>query len=323
MRSRFFCVILSLFVGVSVAQAEFIYLAIGDSSAFGETNRTQNPSNGDRGYVAPLADYLGSRFGQRPQVFNFAINGETTKSYSTGLVSDRASTDGITLNTRYQSYAPTYAISQKQVVNNFIAAQAGGTAPIKFVTVQIGANDLSNTAEMPNFLSLPPLQQQQLVGQTIQTAAANLAEILTELRTQLPNADIYVMGYHNPYGGSPSHPFYNLAAPAVQGLNGAAEQVSMAFGAKFVNFYPVVEGREQELTLINTFPADLINYVHLNNAGYTEVSQTLISAASTSSQFPPSGGGNPVPAPPALILLAISGLTLAGGKVCRRFRNAA
>ncbi|MGL6074330.1 MAG: SGNH/GDSL hydrolase family protein [Fimbriiglobus sp.] len=323
MRIRFFGTMLALFVGVSFAQADFTYLAIGDSSAFGETNRTQNPSNGDRGYVAPLADYLGSRFGQRPQVFNFAINGETTKSYFSGLVSDRASTDGITLNTRYQSYAPAYTISQQQVVSNFISAQAGGTAPIKFVTVQIGANDLSNTAETPGFLSLPPAQQQQLVGQTIQTAAGNLVQILTEIRTQLPNADIYVMGYHNPYGGSPSHPFYSLAAPAVRGLNGAAEQVSMAFGAKFVNFYPVVEGREQELTLINTFPADLINYVHLNNAGYTEVSRTLIDAASTSNQFPPSGpgGANPVPAPPALILLAISGLTLAGGRACRRSRR--
>ena len=31
------------------ASAAPIYLALGDSSAFGETNRTQNPSNGDRG----------------------------------------------------------------------------------------------------------------------------------------------------------------------------------------------------------------------------------------------------------------------------------
>ena len=29
------------------------YVAIGDSMAFGETDFTRNPSNGDRGYVGP------------------------------------------------------------------------------------------------------------------------------------------------------------------------------------------------------------------------------------------------------------------------------
>ena len=31
------------------ASADWVYLTLGDSSAYGETNRTQNPSNGDRG----------------------------------------------------------------------------------------------------------------------------------------------------------------------------------------------------------------------------------------------------------------------------------
>jgi len=38
------------------ASADWVYLALGDSSAYGETNRTRNPSNGDRGYVKPFAD---------------------------------------------------------------------------------------------------------------------------------------------------------------------------------------------------------------------------------------------------------------------------
>src|SRR6188768_4089476 len=84
------------------AAADNIYLAVGDSSAFGETNRTQNPSNGDRGYVAPFADFLaGQNGGVRPTVINTAINGETTTSFFSGLVSDRDSLDGIFLNSRY------------------------------------------------------------------------------------------------------------------------------------------------------------------------------------------------------------------------------
>jgi lysophospholipase L1-like esterase len=302
----------------STMRADFTYLAVGDSSAFGETDRTQNPSNGDRGYVSRFANYMATRLAERPSVMNVAINGETSKSFFTGLVSDRASTDGITLNSRYAPYAPAYNISQNTLMNSILTASTPAK-PIKFVTVQIGANDLSNTAETPGFLGLSAAEQNALVGQTINTAATNLAGILTQVRGALPNADIYVIGYHNPYGGSPSHPFYSLAAPAVQGLNGAVAQVGSLFGAKYVNFYPVVAGREQELTLIDRFPADLINYVHLNNKGYEEVSKTLIDASRDSAQF--AGTNDPVvPAPPVVILLGVAGLTLAG---YRRLRTPA
>ena len=38
-------------------------LALGDSMAFGETDFTQNPSNGDRGYVSGYANWLGTQGG--------------------------------------------------------------------------------------------------------------------------------------------------------------------------------------------------------------------------------------------------------------------
>jgi len=63
------------------ASADWVYLTLGDSSAYGETNRTQNPSNGDRGYERPFADYLATQnAGVRPTVLNLAINGETSWS---------------------------------------------------------------------------------------------------------------------------------------------------------------------------------------------------------------------------------------------------
>ena len=61
-------VLLLLFLFGTPAAAEPIYLALGDSSGFGETNRTRNPSNGDRGYVSPFADYLAGVYGTRPTV---------------------------------------------------------------------------------------------------------------------------------------------------------------------------------------------------------------------------------------------------------------
>lgn len=39
----------TLIAGVAQATAGPIYVAIGDSSAFGETDRTRNPSNGTAG----------------------------------------------------------------------------------------------------------------------------------------------------------------------------------------------------------------------------------------------------------------------------------
>ncbi len=305
-------VVLALAVGTS-ARADFIYLAVGDSSAFGETDRTRNPSNGDRGYVAPFADFLGSRLGARPAVINTAINGETSRSFFTGKVSDRASTDGITLNSRYAPFAPAYAITQRDYMNAMIDGALAQGRDIKFVTVQLGANDLSNVGDDPNFLALPPGAQAQVVGQTIQTAAGNLSGLLADVRGRLPDADLYVIGYHNPYGGNPNHPLASLAAPALQGLNQAIGAVGSAYGAKFVNFYPVVLGRERELTLIDRYPADNINYVHLNDAGYAAVSRVLIDAAADSPQLPA------VPAPPAVVLLALG----AAGFGLRRLRKAA
>ena len=312
MRARFLFAVLALAVGSS-ARAEIIYLAVGDSSAFGETDRTRNPSNGDRGYVAPLADYLGSRLGTRPTVVNTAINGETSRSFFTGLVADRASTDGITLNSRYAPFAPGYATTQRAYMNSVIDAAATRGGSIKFVTVELGANDLSNVGDDPAFLALTPASQAQLVGQTIQTAAGNLSTLLGDIRGKLPTANLFVIGYHNPYGGNPSHPLAALAAPALQGLNGAIEAVGSAYGAEFVNFYPVVLGRERELTLIDRYPADNINYVHLNDTGYRAVSQVLIASAADSPDLPA------VPAPPAVVMLALG----AAGLGLRRLRKAA
>ena len=280
------------------AAAGEIYLAVGDSSAFGETDRTRNPSDGDRGYVAAFADYLGSRSGTRPAVINTAINGETTKSFFTGLVADRDSLDGVTLNSRYAPFAPNYP-SQHDFMFSQVAARLAAGDTIRNVTVQLGANDLSKAAGDPAFLGLDPAAQQQVVAAAIGAAAANLGQLLGELRFLLPAAHLYVIGYHNPYAGAPDHPLAGLAAPAVQGLNGAIEQVGGLFGARYIDFYTPVLGRERELTFIDRWRTDPLNHVHLNDAGYAVVSRQLIAAA-------------PVPAPPGVVLAGVGGLVFLG-----------
>jgi lysophospholipase L1-like esterase len=293
----------------ALAPAGPIYLALGDSSAFGETDRTKNPSNGDRGYVAPFADYLGtSRYPARPTVINLALDGETSKSYSTGLA-DRVSPDGIFHNTNYAQSAPNYPTQQERFRQVVAAAKANGDR-IGTVTVQLGANDLFSVAGRPDFLGLDPAVQMQLVMGSFAQLQQNYAAILAEVRSELPDADLYVMGYHNPYGGRPDHPLAPLSVPAVQGVNQVAAGMADAFGGTFVSFYDVILGREKELTLIER--DDEVNNVHLNEAGYAVAGAELVRVASTAN----------TPEPGTLALAAFGLVGAVGMRGFRRLRAA-
>src|SRR5262245_12794921 len=117
LRSSCLLTIAAFALSAAPAAAGPIYLALGDSSAFGATDRTHNPSNGDRGYVAPFADYLGTKLGQRPTVVNLAIDGETTGSFSAGT--GRSSDDGHLHNTHY---GPPYRTQQETMRSELAAA---------------------------------------------------------------------------------------------------------------------------------------------------------------------------------------------------------
>jgi lysophospholipase L1-like esterase len=293
----------------AVSSAGPIYLALGDSSAFGETDRTRNPSNGDRGYVSPFADYLGTtRYPSRPTVVNLAIDGETSKSYSTGL-SDRVSPDGIFHNTNYAAFAPDYPTQQQRFQQTIAAARTNGDT-IGTVTVQLGANDLFAVAGQSGFLGLDPSVQAALVQGQIGMLAQNYAAILGEVRTALPDAELYVLGYHNPYAGAPEHPLAPLLAPAVQGVNQVAEALAAQFGGTYASFYDIILGRERELTLIAR--DDEVNNVHLNDAGYAAAGAELIRVAST----------NNTPEPATLTMFAVGLLGAVGYRGVRRVRAA-
>lgn len=294
MRVRVF-VLLALFVAAAPSAAGPIYLALGDSSAFGETDRTQNPSNGDRGYAKPFADYLAGVYGTRPTVVNFAINGETSSSFFSG--SGRVSSDGQGLNTNYNGLG-TNPYPQYQRLQDTFGSPAA-SADVKAITVQFGANNLDAVASTPGFLGLSPAAQQGLILAALGQVQADYVNILGDLRTRFPAARIFALGYHNPYNGDPNHPFYPLADPAVQGLNQVIEGVSSVpqFGATYVDVYGAINPNESTLTLMSTWQTDPVNYVHLNDAGYAAVGQQLVQTAS-------------VPEPASLVLAGVGGLAL-------------
>jgi lysophospholipase L1-like esterase len=285
----------------AAATAGPVYVALGDSSAFGETDRTRNPSDGDRGYVKPFADYLAGRDGGlRPEVVNLAINGETSGSYFAG--SGRVSSDGQGLNTNYNGL-PVPTTQQQQLQERFATPTEAGR--VKTVTVQFGANDLNAVAEQPDFMTVSDAERMQRVGAALGQVQANLAGILTDVRTLFPTADLYVLGYHNPYNGDPDHPFFAVADPAVLGLNLTVKGVGEAFGAKYVDVYGAVHPNEEGLTLMRTWREDPMNYVHLNDAGYAAAGERLIDTATPA-----------VPEPATLVLAAVG----VGGLIAVRRR---
>ena len=256
------------------AAAENIYLALGDSSAFGET----------------------------------------TVSFKSGLEADRVSTDNaVSFNTNYAQPYP----SQLRLMQQTIAAQRALGNAIPVVTVQLGANDLFAAATQPGFLTGTPAEQQALLVAALLGPggfAERYAAILADLRARLPGADVYAIGYHNPYPGAPADSLSSVfAGPSVGGvqfLNAVIADVGAQFGAKYVDFYTPLVGREAELTHIAirlpNGEYDYVNDVHLTAAGYQIEAQQLIGAA------------QPVPAPPAALLACVGAALLGAGRLVRR-----
>jgi lysophospholipase L1-like esterase len=238
------------------------YLAIGDSMAFGETDFTQNPSNGDRGYVKGYADYLGAQNGGvRPNLINLGVDGETTSTFFNGGPHGDGPAPGQPapqLNTNYTDPSMT----QNSLMLSTIATEKAAGHDIANVTVQLGANDLYAVASSPGFFTMSPADQQAKLAQAFGTILSNDTQLLTELRAQLPQTNLVLLGYHNPFAADPSSPIGQLAGPAIQALNALIAGEAAAFGARYVDTYTPFVGNELADTYIAT------GNVHPNDAGY-------------------------------------------------------
>jgi lysophospholipase L1-like esterase len=250
------------------------YLAIGDSVAFGETTFANNPSNGDRGYVATYDSYLASQNGGvAPLVVNTAIDGETSSSFFSGsgrVLSIPGTTDQSVAawNTNYTSNPslPQNLMFQ-QAINS---AQLSGN-PVGVVTISLGVNDLFTLAASTAFQTASAAQQEVMLEQTLGKVATNYATVLAEVRSEAPNAKILLMGEVNPFPGEPTNPLNAIAAPAVQGLNATIQALAKASGALYVDTYTPFLGNEAAYTYIAAFLGD----VHPNALGYSVIAKQI------------------------------------------------
>ena len=292
--------LLAIFTTILLAQSAragtMTYLALGDSVAFGETTFTQNPSNGDRGYVADYANYLATQDGGvRPNVVNLGIDGETSSSFLTGtgrVISIPGMTDQqlAAWNTNYTD--PT--VSQNQMMQQAILSAKAAGNDVGVVTISLGANDLFKLAANSTFLNGTPAVQQQMLATTMNQIASTYAVLLAEVHTLAPNAKVFAVGEYNPFPATPSNPLNAIAGPAITALNATIQGVAGQWGAQYVDVYTPFVGHESAYTYMNVVSGD----VHPNALGYSVIAAAI-------------EGPNAVPEPSTLAVLGLGFAALA------------
>lgn len=225
------------------------YIALGDSITFGETDLIYRQSNGDkdvagpRGYVSGFADYLASRNnGVRPTVLNFAIDGETTGSFTSnaGRTPPVAGRTDVPLQLENLNYAGDQR-SQGALFAQAVTTQNLVQNPVTDISVTLGFNNLAALS------SLPTAQALAAAPGVLAQYRLEYAGILTSIRSATPNANLYLLGYYNPFPADPTSPAAPIFNAYGTQLNGIIQSLAVQFGARYVDTATPFVGREAEL----------------------------------------------------------------------------
>ena len=149
------------FASSSTASAASVYVGLGDSITFGETDLTYAPSYGDRGYVADFASStLAARNGgTAPMVVNLAIDSETAASFMSGIgrtppVMGR--TDAV-LAAENLDYSGSPGTPQLTMFRNLVGTEAAAGNTINTISITLGFNELAALANLPTSQALAML----------------------------------------------------------------------------------------------------------------------------------------------------------------------
>jgi lysophospholipase L1-like esterase len=268
-----------------------VYVALGDSITFGETDLNYVQSSGDRGYVSLFADTLAARNGGvRPAVVNLAIDGETASSFmiNAGRTPPVVGRGDAPLQLENLNYGNSIAISQGTLFANTVAAQRALGNTVGTVTVTLGFNELAALSPMQNTPAAEAAAIAQIPG-TLSAYRASYTTVLNEIRSLAPNASLYLLGYFNPFPAdpnSPAAPVFNAGGTA---LNGVIQDLAAQFGAAYVNNATPFLGNEARYTFQAVQPAGSsvagqfggvlpIGNVHPNALGYSVITADVAAA---------------------------------------------
>jgi lysophospholipase L1-like esterase len=267
------------FLACGRAHGGMVYLALGDSTTFGNDESrpaSTMPNFGDQGFVKPFTDFLGTlNGGVRPQVTNLAISGELSSSFLTGI----PPADWPNRAWQWNLHYPNATTSQNSLMLSALdAAHAAGSSV--YVTLEFGGNDFSYLTASAAWQAANAAQQQALFGQLLNQVALNYEAVLTEIQLHAPGAHVLLTGFYDDV--PPGDPAYATNELAIGAGNQILQQIAPAFGATYVDFYSVVNGHVSELSNIGG---------HLNQAGYNAVALALDAAV--------------VPEPSSMVMLGI------------------
>lgn len=272
------------------------YIALGDSITFGETDLRYIPSNGVRGYVDDFAATLAAhRRGVAPGVFNLAIDGETASSFFTGFgrTPPVVGRGDLPLALQNTNYSGPFPLSQSQTFLQRAGQVTASGDTIDTISITLGFNELAALS------TLPPAAGLASIAPTLERYRTNYGQVLAQIRSVAPAADLYVLNYFNPFPGddnattNPASPIF--AAGGAQ-LNDIIRQLAAEYDGIYVDTFSAFVGREAELTLIDevgngdiTPPpyssSDLglapIGNVHPTEAGYAVIAAQLAAASPT------------------------------------------
>ena len=298
---------------MSTANAGDAYIALGDSITFGETDLLYRQSLGDRGYVSLYADALASRNGGvRPEVVNLAIDGETAASFTTGVgrTAPVVGRTDVPLALQNLHYGSTGLVPQGSLFASTVADELSRGNSVSSVTITLGFNELAALS------SLSPAAALAAIPQTLQAYQSNYASVLTAVRGLLPNTNLSLLGYYNPFPADPASPAAPIFNAAGLQLNSIIRGLASEYHASFVDTAGPFVGNEADYTYLDDQPTGSsvpglfggmlpIGDVHPNDLGYSAIAGQVIAV-----------GAVPEPQTWALLLVGVSVL----GLVTRRRR---
>ncbi len=247
------------------------FLALGDSITFGETNVIPT-SYGDQGFVKPFADYLATQNGGvRPHLVNLAIPGESTTTFFDPTAPNIASHQAAAaFNLNYTNLTA----SQESLFRARVAAEQQAGRAVTYVSFKLGENDFNTLLAVthPEDFTLPPAQQQLLIGQTLGAIQANYTRALTEIRQALPQANLLLPDSYGTDDPSASGQAINAVTLAYRQIVRAE---AGAFHGTLVDLYQPFAGHVADYTFSATGNG------HPNDLGYQVIAQQLKQATPT------------------------------------------
>ena len=215
-------------------------------------------------------------------VVNLAIDGETAASFmsASGRTPPVMGRGDAQLAAQNLNYANSPGTSQAEMFRSLVASETSAGNSIDTITITLGFNELGALAAMPTDQALAMLPG------TFSAYQNSYTSVLTDIRSLAPTADLYLVGYYDPFPADPGNPAGPIFAQGGPRLNTIIQTMAGNFNANYVETFTPFLGREAALTYIGQYPAgstspgndpgvEPIGDVHPNAAGYQVIADRI------------------------------------------------